>query len=192
MNNDKRFYGREPLATTELARRLLSGWRACALRLCARISNVHTWRLNIFWALLRVVAPGEQTHMAMNPKIHTMPIHVQTQWPKSRRSTKTPGQQCADHRPGTPNVKGAWQQLLRVSRAANIESTRHWITGTRIGRRIRGKERTADEQWSPTHEPGGTVIKAEGNASRGQTERERTKVRQTERERERQSGRRRE
>ena len=110
-------------------------------------------------------------------KMHAMPIHVQTRRPESRHSTKTPGQQYADHRPGTPNVKGAWQQLLWVSRAANSESTRHWITGKRIGRRIRGKERTVNEQWSPTHEAGGIDIKAEGNASRGQIERERTRVR---------------
>ena len=57
--------------------------------------------------MLRVVARGKQARMVMNPKMHTMPIHVQTRRPKSRRSTKTPGQQCADHRPGTPNVKGA-------------------------------------------------------------------------------------
>ena len=39
-----------------------------------------------------------------------MTIHVQTRTPEPRRSTKTPGQQCADHRSGTPNVKGAWQR----------------------------------------------------------------------------------
>ena len=59
------------------------------------------------YVVLRVVAPGEQARMAMNPKIHAMSIHVQTRRPKSRRLTKTPGQQCAVHRPGTANVKRA-------------------------------------------------------------------------------------
>ena len=77
------------------------------------------------WLLLRVVALSEQARMAMNSKNVCDADSCTDPGPESQCSTKTPGQQCADHRPGTPNVKGAWQQLLRVSRALNSESMRH-------------------------------------------------------------------
>ena len=47
---------------------------------------------NILLGFCYGVAPSEQASMAINPKMHAMPIHVQTRRRKSWRSTKTPGQ----------------------------------------------------------------------------------------------------
>ena len=82
--------------------------------------------------MLRVVAPGEQARMAINPKIHTMPIHVQTRRPKSRLPTFNKNSGSAMRRPSARHAEYQRRMTTTITSQQSSEQRIHEALNHRL------------------------------------------------------------